>query len=108
MGIDYDAEFGFGIKVGSIKKEQEIEGVDEEIDRYEILDDLLRDSDYVYTQSGAGDYTGEENTWYVFDKAPFKNGFDLTSKAEAIKTFCKEKGIEIDGEVGIHGGVHMC
>lgn len=102
MSVDYIANYGIGIRVILSDENHKKEGSDEKY--YEILDELLPDH-YYYFQTGDGNYTGEENEWYVvLDSPKFIDGvFDGSSYKRELEDILS-KDFKL-GEFGLVGGL---
>ena len=99
MGVDYKSRFGIGYKIA----EQIFE---DDTCMYEYLEDLCEDK-FKYFETGEGDYTGESNEWYVVLINPFLESLDLTKRKEELFNFLSENNIEIIGDFGLVGGLHI-
>lgn len=105
MGVDYRANYGFGVKVTHIPTE---------VDQYKIeaLEYLLEDSPYTYFEVGSA-YDDDETDVYIINDEVINellkdNGYYcIESYAEDMKEFLKLKGIEYNGVPNIVGGLYI-
>jgi len=104
MGVDYNGNYGIGVKV--IRKEFE-EGHEYYEDFLTWLDEQLEGWAYEYFEVGEGSYTGEEDDIYVVFKNPFKNGYNLEASVEEMLAFLRIQGIEYVGKVDVVGGLRI-
>ncbi len=76
---------------------------------YDYLDDTLTDDDpYNYFEVGSGDYTGEENDWYLCINEPFENGIEgFVKKVDDFKNFLSKNNISYEGDVDCVGGLNI-
>jgi hypothetical protein len=99
MGVDYRSRFGIGYKISEKVFED-----DTYMDQY--LDDLCKDK-YTYFETGEGSYTGNSNEWYVVLKNPFEKTLDLSEQKDTLYNFLTDNNIEIIGDFGLQGGLHV-
>lgn len=107
MGVDYDANYGIGVRV--FEKEFE-EGHEWENDFLGYLDDILDEAvdKYSYFEVGSDSYGGDPNDFYVIIDEPFSDGFcGLEEKAKKLLEYLEKNEIEWDGEVDIVGGLNI-
>jgi len=96
MGVDYDAVYGIGVEV------KHIEGDDS--DMHEFLEEKLEDTKFSFRRSGEGNYTSEEDTFYIFIEDEY-NIKDLSSRVKDLVSFLENNNIEYTGEVEVVGGL---
>ena len=103
MGVDYSANYGFGVKVI----------INEEEDFLGWLDETFKDINCIYYfEVGSENYRGDENDIYVCieveDEIDKNNGYNfLNDKAEELINILNEKGIQFKGVPNIVGGLNM-
>lgn len=103
MGVDYTANYGFGVKI--IRNEEE--------DFLDWLDQKLEDTEGInYFEVGSDSYGGDENEIYVCidveDQIDKQNGYEfLNSYADELMNILKEKGIDFEGVPNIVGGLNI-
>lgn len=102
MGVDYRANFGFGIQVTQRSSEEESETYFSE-----DLEELLEGSKYEYFEVGKGSYTGKENDFYVVVNHRLLNQDNLKQESEGLLNFLDAKGIDYVGTPNIVGGLHV-
>lgn len=100
MGVDYSANFGFGIQVDPNYYDEH------EDDIYDILEDLPEDLCYFFV--GEGNYTGETNECYICINDPLEKGYNfLEDKAYYLLSVLDEKGIKYINKPDILGGLYV-
>lgn len=103
MGVDYTANYGFGVKI--IRNEEE--------DFIEWLYEKLGDTKGIYFfETGREYYGGVENEIYVCinveNEIDKQNGYEfLNGVAEELMNILKEKAIEFEGVPNIVGGLKI-
>lgn len=100
MGVDYSANFGFGIQVDPNYYDEHQDDI------YDILDDL---PDYLfYFKIGAGNYTGDTDDFYICINNPLENGYNnLEEKANFLLSILDDKGIKYIDKPDIVGGLEI-
>lgn len=103
MGVDYTANYGFGVKI--IKNDEE--------DFLYWLDQKLEDTEGInYFEVGSESYGGDENDIYVVidveDQIDKQNGYEFLNRiADELINILKEKGIDFEGVPNIVGGLNI-
>lgn len=103
MGVDYTANYGFGVKI--IRNEEE--------DFLDWLDEKLEDTEGIaYFEVGDECYSGNENEIYVCinveDEIAKQNRYEfLSGAADELMEILTEKGIEFEGVPNIVGGLNI-
>lgn len=102
MGVDYSPNYGIGFRVIDTRPEED----KEEVCFVELLyEEVDFGEDFEWFEIGDGDYTGEDNWYYVCLTDPFKYGLDLTKQKENLEKFLKQNNIKTKGEFGLVGGL---
>lgn len=102
MGVDYSANYGFGVKVLRNKEEDFIDWLDEQLENTELY----------YFEVGSSSYGGEENEVYVCinieDEIDKDNGYDFIKySADELTKILSKKGIGFVGVPNIVGGLNI-
>lgn len=110
MGVDYSGHYGIGIEVEPIDFEDE--NLSSEIAELEcmseFLDEKLDAEKYGWFEVGEGNYTGNDNDYYVEVHKPFDDGFaELEKKKAELLNHLKEIGLTPKGEFGAIGGLEV-
>lgn len=108
MGVDYTGHYGIGFKIKNIDFEDE--NTPEEIRELEYMDEFFSEKlsdDYGYFEVGDGNYSGEDNTFYVVIREPFKYGLDLERVKIELINHLKEINIEVDSDFDVVGGLEI-
>lgn len=105
MGVDYDGHYGLGYRVNVPELEEDHYYFEDPIG---FIENALEESNYCFFQIGDGSYSGEEDDVYIVLNEPFEDGnLDVTQKAKELKEFILSKGIEIEGEFDVVGGLRV-
>lgn len=110
MGVDYSGHYGIGIGVESIDFNDE--NLSSEVTELgcmgEFLDEKLDGEKYGWFEVGEGNYTGEENDFFVEIIEPFAEGLNnLEQKRDELLNHLKEIGVTPKGEFGAIGGLEV-
>lgn len=108
MGTNYRANFGVGIEIKSPPIE---DSLDEFYEVHEHLEDITENSPYEFKEYGDGGYTGDSNTFIIYIKDPFKDGYDITNKVNEFKQWLLKEEIfenEEDMLIDLVGGLNVC
>lgn len=104
MGVDYSGHYGLGFQVRLPEFEEDHEFYEDPIG---YLDSVCRDTEFSFFEVKEGNYTGNENDYYVIIDNPFSNGLDVTEPANRLKAFLTENNIEFEGEIDTVGGLEI-
>lgn len=110
MGVDYSGHYGIGIGVEPIDFDDE--NLSSEVAELEcmseFLDEKLDGEKYGWFEVGQGNYTGEENDFFVEITEPFADGLNnLELKRDELLNHLKEIGLTPKGEFGSIGGLEV-
>jgi hypothetical protein len=105
MGVDYGGYYGLGYKI-TVPELEENHEFYEDVGRY--IDNAIEEANYSYFQIGDSSYTKTGNEYYIILCDPFKDGnLDVTQKAKDLKEYILSKGIIVEGEFDVVGGLHV-
>lgn len=104
MGVDYSANYGMGVKlcIPDFEENGEIEFMEDYLEELPKSENI----DIEYFEVGDGNYTGEENEFYLCIKNPMENG-ELFKKIEVFKKYLSDNNIKYYGEVDLVGGLYV-
>lgn len=119
MGVDYSANFGFGVKVKiNIPKswlvDNEYDEDDSEGLELDYLDDVLQGTPYQYFETGSSNYGGDDGDFYItdprveemLDKGEYES-LDLGKSVKELLQTVSGLGMESVGNPSIVGGLHI-
>lgn len=93
MGVDYTPKAGFGYQI------------EFDIDNYDEFDELIDNSIFKLLEVGEGNYTGEDNEWFLVFQKPLEYGLDLAKKKDELDAFIKENNIKTISDFAFHVGL---
>lgn len=102
MGVDYEAKYGVGVKLAMLSEEEN--------DMTYYCDELEHKSKgrFACVEVGCGDYSGEDNEFYICLKNPFENGGGgVSEKICELNRFLKENNVKTVGTIDVVGGLYM-
>lgn len=100
MGVDYRANYGIGFKVN-------LNSGDCDFHLGEHLEEVLDGNDYRYFRVGCGNYTGEDDDYFVVLES-VGDLSNLKELLEELKSFLLEKQlISEDQEADLVGGLYI-
>lgn len=103
MGVDYTANYGIGFLL-NIPSNEELEEMELDVDSY--LEDILP-SNTSYFEVGGGNYTGEQNDYYVILDDDEINE-TLTERCEDLKVSLLNEGlINSNDKASVVGGLKI-
>lgn len=103
MGVDYTANYGIGFQV-NVPDYDELEEMNLDLDSY--LSDILP-SNTSYFEVGQGNYTGEQNDYYVILDDDEINE-SLLERCEELRAKLLSEGlISSDNKVSVVGGLNV-
>lgn len=110
MGVDYTGHYGIGLQIEPIDFEDE--NLSSEIAELEVMSEFLyeklEDDRFDWFEVGQGNYTGEDNDFYIEIREPFADGIEsLAKKEQELRDYIKSLGLKAKGEFGAIGGLEM-
>ncbi len=105
MGVDYTAHYGLGVQISNKHK---LVGEDKD---FECMQDWLEENlneKYRSFETGEGDYTGEDNDFYVCLSGDLACGIEnLQAEKEKLLAHLKELDIEVLSDFDVVGGLQV-
>ena len=106
MGVDYTANYGIGVELISLDFDEldmdDMEYMDEYLEELPKPDNIQIE----YFEVGQGNYTGEDNTFFLCVKASLTDGeTEFKRKISVFKEYLEDNKIEYKGEVDFVGGL---
>lgn len=102
MGVDYDANFGVGVK---LLLPEEFNGSDD-YEEYDFMEEIPKSDLFKFDYFQVGnEYTGYSEGWYLCVKEAFTDGVFNQNVIDLFIKHLKDNKIDYEGNIDLVGGL---